>query len=292
MPSSRWCLAVPAAALVCLVATGAAASGTLDSLVAAERAFARRSVEQGMREAFLAFLADDGVIFRPRATPGRRTWQSRGPVAATLVWEPVFAEVSAAGDLGYTTGPWELRPEDPRDVSYGNYVSVWQKQADGTWRVAVDIGITHAQPMRGLGHVDFVPGPGRTAGRPPATLPDLAALDREWSRDARTSGSVAAFARRAAPDVRFYRDHVTPVLGARGAREMVGAVAGVTIWNPEAQRIARSGDLGCTYGMLERRSGRAAPDSSVYLHIWRKGADGRWKVALALENPLPRSEKK
>jgi len=291
MTPSRWSSAVLAVALLCPVVVEAAAAA-LDSLVAAERAFATRSVEQGVREAFLAFLAEDGVIFSPRATNGRQAWESRAPVAATLVWEPVFAEVSAAGDLGYTTGPWELRPNDPqRPTGYGHYVSVWQKQADGAWRVAVDIGISHAQPMRGLGNVDFTPGSLHTSSRRTARPVDLAALDLAWTRDARAKGSAAAFARWAAPDVRFCRDLVAPVLGLRGGREMLLAIPGVTLWNPQAQRVARSGDLGCTYGILERRRlGGTAPDSSAYLHVWRREPDGRWKVALALESALPRSE--
>lgn len=293
MTPSRWRPAVLAIALLCPAVGEAAATAALDSLVAAERAFATMSVEKGVRDAFIEFLAGDGVIFRPRATNGRQSWESRGPVPATLAWEPVFAEVSAAGDLGYTMGPWELRPNDAqRPTGHGHYVSVWKKQADGAWRVAVDIGTSHAQPMRGLGHVDFVPGPLHLPPRRAPAPVDLAALDLAWTRDARAKGSAAAFARRAAPDVRFCRDLVAPVLGPRGGREMLLAIPGVTLWNPEAQQVSRSGDLGCTYGIVERRRlGGAEPDSSVYLHVWRRNADGKWKVALTLEKPLPKNER-
>lgn len=294
MTPSRRFTALLTIALLCPGVAGAAAPTALDSLVAAERAFARTSVEQGVRDAFLAFLAEDGVIFSPLPSNGRQTWESRGPVAVTLVWEPVFAEVSAAGDLGYTTGSWESRPTDPqRPASYGHYVSVWQKQAGGAWRVAVDIGIAHAQPLRGPGNVDFTPGPLHAPPRRIAPPADLAALDLAWTRDARAKGSAAAFARRAAPDVRFCRDLVAPVQGVRGGREMLLAIPGVTLWNPQAQKVARSEDLGCTYGILERRRlGGAPPDSSVYLHVWRRGADGRWKVTLALESALPKGKGK
>ena len=159
--------------------------------------------------------------------------------------------------------------------------------------MAVDIGISHAQPVRGLGNVEFTPGPLHAAARRAERPIDLAALDLAWTRDARAKGSAAAFARWAAPDVRFCRDLVAPVLGPRGGREMLLSIPGVTLWSPQAQKVARSQDLGCTYGILERRRlGGAAPDSCVYLHVWRREADGRWKVALALENPLPESTSK
>ena len=281
------------ALLLCLAAGTAAATAALDSLVASERAFARRSVQQGVREAFLAYLAEDGVIFRPFAVSGRKVWESRGPVPILLLWEPAYAEVSAAGDLGFTTGPWELRPNDPeRPFGYGHFVSVWQTQPDGSWRVVLDIGTSHRKPDRGIMSRDFTAGPEHRAAKTAQEAPDLKALDLAWTADARARGSEAAFTRRAAPDVRFYRDGLVPVVGVSGAREMVKAVPGVTLWDPEAQLVARSGDLGCTYGLLERRAtASAALDSSVYLHVWRRGTDGRWKVALALENPLPKTGK-
>ncbi len=274
--------------------TPAAAGGAaLDSLVAVEQAFARMSLEQGVRDAFLHWMAPDGVIFRPRATNARRAWESRGPVAARLAWSPVFAEVSAAGDLGFTTGPWELRPDDAKlPLGHGHFVSVWQRQGDGGWRVAVDIGISHAKPARGVGMDEVTPGPVHRSRRTEGPLPDLMALDLAWNDDARARGPVAAFARRAARDVRFYRDAVVPVVGAAGAREMVRLVPGTTRWDPEAQKVSLSGDLGCTYGMLERcaREG-AVPDSSVYLHVWRREPGG-WKVALALETALPKGSRR
>ncbi len=294
MSLSRWSVAALAIALVCPFPAMAADAGALDSLVAAERAFARASIEKGVRDAFLEFLAEDGVIFRPLAVNGRQAWESRGPVAAALVWEPAFAEVSAAGDLGYTTGPWEWRPNDSqRPTGYGHFVSVWQQQADGAWRVAVDIGIAHGPPARGPGNVELTPGPLHRAVRRTGPPTDLAALDLAWTRDARARGSAAAFARRAAPDVRYCRDLLPPILGLPGGRETLRAIPGVTLWYPQAQRLARSDDLGCTYGILERRRmGGVAPDSSVYLHVWRRDGAGRWKVALALESPLPQARGK
>lgn len=295
----RFALPLVAALLLVPVAPRAGGPGrganppALDSLVAAERAFARMSLDQGVRDAFLHWMAPDGVIFRPLAVNAREAWSSRGPVAARLAWSPVYAEVSAAGDLGVSTGPWELRPDDPKlPLGHGHFVSVWQRQGDGQWRVSVDIGISHAKPDRGVGMDEVTPGPVPVARRTEGPLPDLMALDLAWSEEARRRGPVAAFARRAARDVRFYRDAVTPVVGADGAREVMRLTPGATRWDPEAQRVSLSGDLGCTYGMLERRGKAGAePDSSVYLHVWRREAGG-WKVSLALETALPKRKAK
>ena len=82
----------------------------LASLVASERDFAKTSVEKGIRESFLAFFADDGINFQPHPVRTRETMLKRPtpavPPPVVLNWEPAYADVSNAGDLGYTTGPY------------------------------------------------------------------------------------------------------------------------------------------------------------------------------------------
>ncbi|PYX88395.1 MAG: nuclear transport factor 2 family protein, partial [Acidobacteria bacterium] len=53
------------------------------------------------------------------------------------------AEMAASGDLGYTYGTFEFRAKDKDGhpiVRYGKYATVWKKQKDGTWKVAMDMG--------------------------------------------------------------------------------------------------------------------------------------------------------
>ena len=72
------------AALVAVVApsrsfAGAEGGGTAESLATAEKAFARESVEKGMRTAFLNALSDEGVVFEPGpgAQNGKKTWEAK-----------------------------------------------------------------------------------------------------------------------------------------------------------------------------------------------------------------------
>ena len=53
------------------------------------------------------------------------------------------ADISSSGDLGYTYGTFEFRSKDKDGkptVDYGKYTSIWKKQADGSWKVALDMG--------------------------------------------------------------------------------------------------------------------------------------------------------
>jgi ketosteroid isomerase-like protein len=61
----------------------------------------------------------------------------------TLTWEPDVVELSAAGDLGYTSGPYQLtvKKADGSTVSErGRFASVWRRGANGQYRIELDIG--------------------------------------------------------------------------------------------------------------------------------------------------------
>src|SRR5947199_5471658 len=114
------------------------------ALVEMEHAFAKAAATKGTRDAFLEFLADDGIIFQPGAVNGKKFWGERPSRKGLLSWEPIFSDVSRAGDLGYTTGPWEFRPNGPDDqpVAFGQYFTIWKKQRDGSWKAVLDRGVS------------------------------------------------------------------------------------------------------------------------------------------------------
>jgi ketosteroid isomerase-like protein len=130
----------------------------LASLVETERAFARDCVERGVRDSFLAFFADDAISFWPHPVNAREALlkqpaPSERPTT-TLNWEPLLADVSGAGDLGYTTGPSLTTDDKQKPIRSGYYFSIWRWQSDGSWKVELDIGIktppTSSLPLSSL----------------------------------------------------------------------------------------------------------------------------------------------
>jgi len=122
------------------------------SLLEADRRFARATAEERL-EGWVGFFAEDGVMF-PAGRPVIRDEESiralMGPLfddeGFSLAWEPLEAEVSAGGDLGYTYGSYESRspgPDGVPSVTTGKYLTVWRKQGDGSWKVVADIGNTN-----------------------------------------------------------------------------------------------------------------------------------------------------
>jgi ketosteroid isomerase-like protein len=120
----------------------------LQKLVETEIAFAKAAETKGTRAAFLEFLADDAVVFRPGARNGKEFWQAQPESGALLAWSPAWADVSSDGNLGYTTGGWELRPKGKSDApnAFGEYVTIWLRQPDGNFKAVLDIGISHGKP--------------------------------------------------------------------------------------------------------------------------------------------------
>lgn len=265
-------------------------AGALESLVRAERAVSRNSVEHALRDAFLAFLADDGILFQPLPVSGKRALEARTLVAGAPSWEPEYAEVSAACDFGFTTGPWELRSADHRSIQ-GQFVSAWRRWPGSEWRVVLHIVCTLEPSARRIG-VTTGPAPsglGSWPGRRRLPELELAAAERELERDARKKGLALAPDGWVTPDLRFYREGEMPRVGPEARAALAGDFT-ATGRSPRGRWAARSGDLGCTYGVLERpRPGGVVPDSAVYVRIWRRGTDGRWRIALAVHNPLPKS---
>ena len=111
-----------------------------------------RSVADRDRAGFLALIADQ-VTFGG-GTPNElkskdeiwKAWSAFfDPKGPTLTWHPSKAEVLAGGDVGYTTGFSERRAPNGT-VNKGNYLTVWKKQKDGSWKAIFDTGSAVPEP--------------------------------------------------------------------------------------------------------------------------------------------------
>ena len=111
----------------------------------ADRAFSRLSEAKGMKNAFLDYIDSNGALLRPNHLPlvGADAIDyliQQNDSSFILKWEPKSGFVAASGDLGYTYGLYVLKPTKKDTLLYGNYVSIWKKQADGNWKFVLDSG--------------------------------------------------------------------------------------------------------------------------------------------------------
>lgn len=266
-----------------------AAASDLKSLVEAERAFARLSVEKGIRTAFLANLAPDSVVFRPTPVSGREAYQKlAAEVPARLTWRPTFADISRAGDLGYTTGPYELRQnvEGTGAPAYGHYVTVWRVQPDGSWKVVIDVGVTHSRPEKEASDIRFdeawMPLPPSAGADISAVRSALIAADLGWGAAAASSIARVVLPPLFADDIRVYRPDREPFVGRAAAGGSFAGLPDKWVWAPTDGAVAASADLGYTYGTLT-----AGSNEFCYFRIWKRAAQS-WRLVLDLLSPVPR----
>jgi ketosteroid isomerase-like protein len=247
------------------------------SLFAAERAFAQQARERGIRTAFVANFAPDGIAFEPGPVRYHDAVRARpapaDPLAYLLEWAPATGAVSASGDLGFTTGPSVLTSRrDDRLPHHGVFLSVWKRDASGTWHVALDAGTDMPRAIRFdelESEMRLYPAPGN---------------DEDGARtlialESRVAGfSSEAYAELLAKDAIVLEDDAPPARGAR-AGVLVARSCPRCTFAPDAGYAAAANDLAYTYGSYRSTPGTAP--TGYYVHIWTRDPSGRWQIAVA-----------
>jgi len=126
-----------------------------DTEAAWVKAFATKEPEKAA-----AFYADDAASMLPD-TPlmeGKKAILAGmkpelGDPNFSLVFAPTKVEIAKSGDVAYTQGWFKYTTTDPktrkRVGQSGNYVEVYKKQPDGSWKVEEDIA-TEETPLKAL----------------------------------------------------------------------------------------------------------------------------------------------
>ena len=135
-------------------------------LLQADRDFSEMSVKEGMFKAFLFYIAEDGVILRDNSLPSKGKaaltdrFAGRSDSSFVLSWDPLFENISKSGELGYTYGLHATLDKATGKITRGTYLTIWQKQQDGSWKFVLDTG-THGLPDLNTVSQLLIPGEGR-----------------------------------------------------------------------------------------------------------------------------------
>ena len=276
------CFALGATGCAGLAPHGATDPAALESLLAAERAFARMSVAEGMRAAFVANFADDGINFQPGPVRMKEAIAARpapaNPKAITLDWEPAAADIARSGDFGFTTGPWVLTDNaGDRPARHGIYFSVWQRTGNGPWRVAIDAGIGTPGPVT-LDALRPSPRLGPGDGAPEAALTTIQARERTGIALDGIDGYAGWFA----PDGRLLRDGHAPALGTARVPALLPTAGTRIAFAPEGGAGARSGDLAYSYGAYTVMPADTQLRPGWFVHLWARDGAGAWRLVVAV----------
>ena len=262
----------------------------------AERAFVRLAAEKGFRDSFYAYFADTGIAFNPHPFRVRTALAgappSPGPMGAA--WAPVYGDISAAGDLGWDTGPLVFQGKNGAPDRHGMFFSIWKRQADGQFKVVLDVGSDTPAAVVPLDE------PAQTSHR--ASGPAPAAVDVAAAKDSliRRRTSLPRNGRERKPRSRLWQ----PALG-RGARASPGRDArrrprcarrmGQHA-RPRKLRASRSSPTSRSRATsatpTATTSGRAMqPEAGYYARVWKKDAKGDWRIVMDTVSPVPAGTK-
>ena len=269
---------------------------SLSQMVETERAFAARALVIGWKDAFLEFFAPNAVGFaegKPGPAREQIAKNPDPPKDLQLIWEPRYGDVSSNGELGYLTGPVRniRASRDGGKPRHSNYASIWKRQRDGSFKVVMDVGINtpSAVPFA----TGFVRAPHKTrfTGDYDDSTPPLGAADEVLNSALKTS-QLRAYRAQLAEGVRFHRQNQLPVVGMQAATKWLASQRPVSSADSKFSEVARSGDLGYTWGTFTITPSRTVTtggpgetrnvnvEAGFYVRVWVRERNGQWKVAL------------
>ncbi|RFS21922.1 hypothetical protein DVR12_14830 [Chitinophaga silvatica] len=128
-------------------------SSHLQQLIATENQFARQAAETNIKQAFLSVMDTGAILFSAgQPVKGVDLYRQMGvDTAQHLSWYPSYARVTAAGDLGFTCGPyWYEYTRKDHTKSTGYFFSIWMRDLKGEFRLQLDGGVRHTKDTASL----------------------------------------------------------------------------------------------------------------------------------------------
>ncbi len=266
-----------------------------------ERAFARRSLDAGWKQAFLDYFADEAVGFQAGAVGLAKDQIAKNPdppPGLSLAWEPRYGDISGSGELGFLTGPVVSQAQG-RPPRHQVYASIWKRQRDGTFKVVLDVGVPTPRAAAFAPGLQRASTTNRFSGDYDDRTPPLATADNVLNSALRAS-QARGYRGRLAPNVRLHRPGLQPLVGETRVLAWLAGQPPFRLGDSRYAESARSGDLGYTWGTYQlvrqtaapqggRGPGRGGPAATMeegfYARVWTRERTGQWQVALDVLQP-------
>jgi ketosteroid isomerase-like protein len=253
----------------------------LQKLIETEKAFAQASIDKGTKNAFLEFLSKESIVFdKSMPVNGWEYWQKLD-FKGLITWQPIIAEIAGSSDLGYTVGNYQVHNTTATDKpsTFGSFVTLWKKQADNSWKVAVDMGVAHEEIILNSANI--------TENYPtfkPYELKNQMVLaermvfmnDHFYWKNAKSS--LNPFEPHLAQNVRLYRKNLKPIIGKENAKIFLKKMYDKNLVYTGLKAISsNAGDLVCVYGVIS-----GAGKSGTYLRIYKQETKDAWKIMVEM----------
>lgn len=261
-------------AILCFLGRSAIAQKGIDGLIKVEKDFAAYSVAHSTKEAFLQFIDSSSIMFdEGKPITAIEFWNKREKRPGILNWHPQFAEISASGDFGYTTGPWTFQNSiNDTVVARGQYATVWRMNAKGEWRFVVDFGIDNTQP--GSDEERIIDAPKEVdKAKTMSAIGPLVSVDQSFNQ-LLEQNKTRAYQEYLSRESVLLRNGSLPAATEAHRKTQIESIPDSVKYKSNGWGVSLVPDMGYTYGTATIRD---KPHN--YLRIWRREKQG-WRIAL------------
>jgi len=235
-----------------------------------------------VRTAFLESFDQHTLAFnRGEILNGYKDWEKReDDTKSYLFWWPVYADIAASGDFGYTTGPAVFGPDKSTKQTTGGmfYASVWKKNAQGIWKVVADMGSAVYKSEENLTEFKTSANAPKALSKPVGeTKKQLLDLDKSYNDDVNQEKGPfddAYFS----DEARVHRPGAAPLTTPQSIKEY--KARGTYAFEHVDGQVASSNDMAVTYGKVKItvvRDGKEVVLPFCYMRVW-KIEGGEWAI--------------
>jgi|GEM_PF-906671 len=274
-------------------------------LLEKDREISMASVEKGILKAFYSFMTNYSILLPENGHPvyGKEAcrklidqvemkgWEGK------LKWEPTFANVSKARDLGYTHGRFERPTTDDKGkekITYGYYGTIWKKQPNAEWKVVVSQGLILLKDLNqvpidkkiDLSNVDDI-------------TKQVVNTEVAFSNESVENGIPEAFYRfidddgialSAAGPPRTKETFAKMIAAAKKKKKNDDRKSKLE-WEPIYSHVSKSKDMAYNYGPYEytitKAKGITQCFYGYFVTVWKRQLDGSWKFVFDGGNQSP-----
>jgi ketosteroid isomerase-like protein len=122
---------------------------------------------------------------------------------------------------------------------------------------------------------------------------EILKTDKAFNNMCTAEGLAKAFIEFAADEVVIMRQNQHPIIGIGDVKERYSKIQSKInlTWHPIKADVSKSGDMGYTFGNWQRidkaSDGKDTTSYGVYVTIWKKQKDGKWKYVFDGGNDTP-----
>ena len=183
--------------------------------------------------------------------------------------------------MGYTVGSYQQHntTAEEKPSSFGSFVTLWKKQDDNSWKVAIDIGIPHDEVIANTANVtEIYPVFKPYELKNQMVLAERMVFMKDHFYWKNAKSSLNPFEPHLAQNIRIYRKNFKPIIGKENAKVFLKKMYNKNLIYTGLKAISsNAGDLVCVYGVIS-----GAGKSGSYLRIYKQEAKDAWKIVVEM----------